>query len=173
MPEAKTKLIDGESFTISQPYVAGHALTEAESKALNQTRSENIGNNMRSVVKAAKEKRDAGDSSDFDALASEIAKYDAEYTFAMGGSGPSARKLDPIEREARNIANLIIKDHLAKTGRKITVAPEGLSKEEWDAKIEEQRELLMTRDDVVKLAKKQVTDKQKVIAGGLEGLGLS
>src|SRR5688572_6489425 len=105
MPEPKTKIIDGESFTISQPYEAGHACTDAEARALNQVRSENIGNNLRVMIKEAKEKRDAGDNSAYDGLAAAVADYDAKYTFSMGGGGGgTSRKMDPIEREARSLA---------------------------------------------------------------------
>lgn len=166
MPENKDKLIDGEKFSITQPYAEGHVVTAAEAKALNQTRSENIGNNLREAVKAAKAKRDAtdgtADPTDFNGLAALVAKYDAEYTFAMGGSGVSTRKLDPIEREAKKIADETIKAHLAKTGRKISVTPEGETDESWAEKIDAQRDKLMTADNVVKLAKKRVAERQKV-----------
>lgn len=165
MPENKDKLIDGEKFSITQPYAEGHVVTAAEAKALNQTRSENIGNNLREAVKAAKAKRDAAenpDDTDFIGLPSLVAKYDAEYTFAMGGSGVSTRKLDPIEREAKKIADETIKAHLAKTGRKISVTPEGETDESWAEKIDAQRDKLMTADNVVKLAKKRVAERQKV-----------
>lgn len=165
MPDNKDKLIDGEKFSITQPYAEGHVITAAEAKALNQTRSENIGNNLREAVKAAKLKRDAAtdaDPTDFNGLADMVAKYDAEYTFAMGGSGVSTRKLDPIEREAKKIADETIKAHLAKTGRKISVTPEGETDESWSEKIDAQRDKLMTADNVVKLAKKRVAERQKV-----------
>ena len=43
----KTISISGQAFDVSTPYAAGHTLTEAEAKVLNQTRAENIGNNFR------------------------------------------------------------------------------------------------------------------------------
>jgi hypothetical protein len=172
MSDQKTKLIAGESFLISQPYLEGHVLTAAEAKTLNQVRSENIGNNMRTQVKEALEARDGGDSSKYDALAAAVAKYDAEYTFAMGGSGVSTRRLDPIEREARAIATDLIRADLAAKGRKITQVPEGLTKDEWEAKLDTTRELLMAREDVLKAAKKRVADKEKLIAGDASELGL-
>ena len=46
----KSKIIDGLSFEISQPYAAGQTINEAEAKALNQVRSENIGNNLRTIA---------------------------------------------------------------------------------------------------------------------------
>lgn len=165
MPEPKIKLIDGESFNVSQPYAEGHVCTAAEGKALNQTRSENIGNNLREIVKAAKAKRDdpaAPDATDFNGLAELVAKYDAEYNFSMGGGGSGTRKLDPIEREAKKIADETIRAHLAKTGRKIGTTPEGDTDESWAEKIDAQREKLMVSDAVVKLAKKRVAERQKV-----------
>lgn len=167
---SKTKVINGESFEISQPYAEGHVMTAAEAKALNQTRSENIGNNLRSAVADAIKKRDEGDPTDFQGLAALVAKYDSEYTFALGGSGPSTRKLDPVEREARSIANDIIKADLAAKGRKLSQVPDGLTKEEWEAKVEAIREELMQRDNVLKLARDNVKKRKAVIDAGLEGL---
>lgn len=166
MSETKTKIIDGETFTISQPYSAGHTLTEAEAKALNQVRSENIGNNLRNAIKEAKEK---GDTS---GLAQLVADYDRDYTFALGGSGPSTRKLDPIERECRAIANEHIKADLAKKGRKISQVPEGLSEDEWKEKLEATREAIMAREAVIKLAKKRVKEKQGLLDEASEGFDL-
>lgn len=164
------KLIAGESFEISAPYAEGHVLTAAEAKALNQTRSENIGNNLRETVKDAIAKRDAGDPSAFNELPALVAKYDSEYNFSMGGSGVSTRKLDPVEREAKKIADETIRADLAKKGRKISDVPEGLTKEQWQEKLDTVREQLMAREDVVKLAKKRVAEKQKIAENGIEGL---
>lgn len=172
MPEPKTKIIDGESFTITQPYSEGHICTAAEAKALNQVRSENIGNNLRSAIKEARDKRDAGDTKDWDGLADLVAKYDSEYTFAMGGGGGGARKMDPIEREAYTLAKEYIKGHLAETGRKINVTPEGMTDDEWKEKVEANIERVAGSDEILKLAKKRVGEKQKIhgsLASLIEG----
>jgi hypothetical protein len=164
MAEAKTKIIDGESFQISQPYTAGHTLTEIEARVLNQVRSENIGNNLRSAIKDAKDKRDKGDSADFDKLADLVAQYDAEYTFATPGAGGSTRKLDPVEREALALAKDYVKADLAKKGRKVSQVPEGLTEDEWKAKLENAYETVAGREEIIKLAKQRVAQKQKVTA---------
>lgn len=171
MPETKTKIIDGESFEITWPYAAGHTLTDAEAKALNQVRSENIGNNLRSAVKEAKEKAEKGDATAMAELRTAVAEYDREYTFALGGT--PARKLDPVEREARNIANEYIKADLAKKGRKISQVPEGLTKEQWEEKLEANREKLMANETILKAARKRVAEKQKIVDGDLEQLELA
>lgn len=171
MPEMKTKLIAGQAFEITAPYAEGHVCTAAEAKALNQTRAENIGNNLRDSVKEALAKAET-DANALTELAALVQKYDAEYTFALGGGGVSKRTLDPVEREARSIANDIIKADLAKKGRKVSQVPEGLSKDEWEAKLDDVRETLMARDDVLAAAKKRVKEKQKIADSGVEGLGL-
>ena len=55
MAESKTINIYDEEFTVSTPYAEGHVITAAEAKALNQVRAENIANNFRAKIKAAKE----------------------------------------------------------------------------------------------------------------------
>jgi len=150
----KTKLIAGIAFVLSQPYAAGHIVTDAEAKALNQVRSENIGNNVREKVK---ELAAAGDEAAAHAL---VAEKDAEYVFNFSAVS-AARKLDPEEAEARKIAKDLIKAHLAENGRKLTVAPEGTTKEEWEEKIDAEIDRIAATPEVLKVAKKNVADKKK------------
>lgn len=165
MAGTKSKLICGTAFEITQPYDAGHVLTEAEAKTLNQVRSENIGNNLRDKIKELLEKGDTQGAVDL------VAEKDMYYVFTLTSSGGgTSRKLDPVEREARAIAKDIIKAHLDKTGRKINKAPDGETAESWAEKIESHIEAQMAREEVLKEAKKRVASKQKVIDAGLESL---
>lgn len=152
--DMKTKVIAGVSFEISEPFNAGDVLTEATAKALNQLRSENIGNNVREKVK---ELTEAGKIDEAKAL---VAEKDAGYEFTLASVAASA-KLDPYEREARSLAKEIVKTLLAAKGLKINVAPEGTSKEDWDAKIEANIEKVAAKEDVIKEAKKTVDAKKK------------
>lgn len=170
MPEAKSKIIMGETFQVSQPYSAGHVLTEVEAKVLNQVRAENIGNNLRDQVKEALEAKEKGDTSKYDALGDLVAKYDAEYTFSMGGGG-GATRLDPVEREAKSLAEAYVRDDLRKKGRKWAQVPEGMSEEDWVAKRTAVVEQIMVRDDIVALAKKRIKEKSKV-ADAVAGMEL-
>lgn len=148
----KTKDIAGVSFELSTPYVAGHAITEAEAKALNQVRLENIGNNVRAKVK---ELIDAGN----EAAARElVATKDAEYVFTLASVAASA-KLSPEEKEARSMARDILRSKLAEAGKKINVAPEGVTQEEWDAKMEANLEKIANDPAIVKAAKKAVAER--------------
>lgn len=154
MADTKSKMISGVSFEISQPYLAGAVLNEAEAKTLNQVRSENIGNNVREAVKKLLE---AGDTAGATAL---VSKKDASYVFTLATVG-ATKTLDPVEREARALAKDIIKTHLAATGRKISVVPEGETKESWEEKIEANIEKIATSDNVLKAAKQAVDQKKK------------
>lgn len=149
------KTIDGIEFDITLPYAEGHTVNAAEAKALNQVRAENIGNNTRAKIK---EMKTAGKSED--EIKAYVAKVDAEYVLTLAGVS-AARKLDPVEREAIKIARELLKAHLGESGRKITVAPEGMTKEEWEDKVSAEVERIAGLDDVVKAAKKNVEAKQK------------
>jgi hypothetical protein len=158
-------MINGVSFEISQPYAEGHACTAAEAKALNQTRAENIGNNLRAKLKEMAE-ADSGEA-DMQAV---VAAFDAEYVFTLTRVS-AARKLDPVEREAIKIAKELLKAHLAESGRKLTVAPEGLSEEDWEEKIEAELDRLSNLEAVVKEAKKNVAAKSKQAETLLSAVG--
>lgn len=158
-------MIQGEKFEVSQPYAAGHVLTEVEAKVLNQTRSENIRNNLAKLVKDAKGEADALNPDQHAELQAKIAEYDAEYTFSTPGTGgTAARRLDPVEREARTIAREAIKAKLAAEGRKLKdVDPE---------KLEAAIEHVASQENTLKIAKKRVAERQKAQSELLDGLEL-
>lgn len=163
----KTKIIDEMSFELTWPYEAGQTINEAEAKALNQVRSENIGNNLRRMVKEAKE---AGKSQE--EISAAVAKYDQEYVFTMASAGGGGRKMDPIEREARNLAKDVLKVYLAQTGRKLTVAPDGETQESWDEKVEAEIDRIASLEETLKEAKKNVAAKSKRTEALAQSIGL-
>lgn len=94
----------GYTFTLSAPYAEGHSLTSAEAQALNDLRTENIGNNFRSRVNEQIGRLAPGEllpQNILDGLIAELAVYDAAYQFAEK-SGRS--KLGDIEREIQAVA---------------------------------------------------------------------
>ncbi len=107
-----TITIASETFTIPQPYVAGHALTANEASAFNQLFAENIRNNMASRAKTLKE----ADSYDHDVFQGAVDDYTAEYEFGVrtGGGGRSG---DPIQVEAMNIARDLVRQAISKAGK--------------------------------------------------------
>lgn len=147
MSATKTVSIYDNDFTISAPYVEGHTINAAEAKSLNQTRAENIANNFRKSVKTALE-----NGGDLSAIRSEMAKYDAEYVFSM----TSVRApVDPVEKEAYNLAKRAIIDYLKEEGkgRKLKdIDPE---------KLEVQIDALMADPVIIDEAKKAVKAANK------------
>ena len=168
----KTIVIQGLDFQISWPFTAGHVCTEAEAKALNQTRKENLANNFAKRVKDAKaldEKN--GNTTEVSSLAAEFAKLDAEYEFTLANVSAAAR-LSPVDREARSMAKAAIVANLASKGRKLSDIPAGLTKDEWEAKVASRIEEIAAQDNVIAAAKKQVAAKEKAISAVSLDLGL-
>lgn len=173
MPEARPKVIDGISFLIRQPYEAGHVLTEIEAKVLNQTRSENVGNNVRQTVKdmkAGEGKFEQAGPQDEAAIIAFVTEFDAEYEFKSVSEGGRTSR-DPYETEARKIAKELIKTSLAAKGRKLTDVPEGSTEEEWKDKLESEIDRIANSDKVLAAAKKNVDAKRKQSESLLESVG--
>lgn len=159
--------IQGVVFNVSQPYAEGHVVTEAEAKALNQTRSENVRNNMSKAVKDAKTVAGEGNPLSEDVLTSlgqAVSEYDKAYIFTLASVGGGRKSRDPIEVEATKIARAAIMGKLKEQGKKLA----DVDKDALDAKIAEVAEL----PAVVKAAKKAVAARNNMAADALENLEL-
>lgn len=147
--------IDGVPFELTDTYAEGHSCTALEAAALNQTRAENLGNNFRKTVKDAKD--EAGNISDakLAELQAEFAKKADEYVFSAGGG----RTTDPVEKEARILAQSIVDGKIAEKGmsKKDFLAS---YKDKYDAKVAE----LMGNENVRKRAEKIVKERQNAAA---------
>ncbi|MCB1838493.1 MAG: hypothetical protein KDH99_12825, partial [Alcanivoracaceae bacterium] len=84
---SKTISILGVEVEISTPYAEGHTISEAEAKALNQTRAENIGNNFRKRIKDSKEGVEGAEP--MEKILADLAAYDASYVFTLAAAGGS------------------------------------------------------------------------------------
>jgi len=123
--------IQGHVFSVATPYAEGHVVTEAEAKALNQTRSEAVRNNMASVIKAANTA--AGTTTDAEGkevqnplsdeaaaeLVAAVSEYDANYQFTLASVGGGRKTTDPVEAEALRLARSAITAQLKTAGRKV------------------------------------------------------
>lgn len=137
-------------FSVGQPYTEGHRCTAEEARALNQTRAENIGNNIRAKVQATIEGTEgAMNPSD---LAKFVAEYDAKYVFTAPASGGGVT-LSPEEREARKIATGLVNQHITKTGRKVADVKKA-DPEKYAAQVAR----IADSDQVKNLARKRVAE---------------
>ena len=105
--------IQGVVVEVSAPYAEGHTVNGREANALNQVRSENVGNNLRTRIKEA---QSAG--AEQSAIQAIVTEYDKTYDLATAPV-PTTR-LDPVQKEARDLARARIRDGLAAQGRKIS-----------------------------------------------------
>ena len=80
--------------------------------------------------------------------------------YSMGGGGAS--RLDPVEREAKTLAESYVREDLRKKGRKWNQVPDGMTEEQWIEKRSSVVEQLMTSEGILKLAKQRVQQKTKV-----------
>lgn len=163
--EQKEITIQGVAFNVNMPYAEGHTVTEAEAKALNQTRSENIRNNMAKAVKAAKaEHGDVLPDEVLTSLAQAVKEYDDGYVFTLASVGGGRKTMDPVEKEANKIARTAITGKLKELGKKVSdIDPDKLK-----AKIAE----VAATDAVQKAAKKAIKDREALAAESLENLEL-
>lgn len=150
-------------FEVSQPYSAGHTLTDAEAKALNQVRRENLGNNFRGTVKKAQEEAAAaGKELDVSALQSQFADLDTKYVFTIREVNATA-KMDPVEREARNLVKAALRAHFASLDPAQKFSD--LSEEDQEKLIE----INVANPDVQKAAKTIVKQKSSIGSINLGG----
>jgi hypothetical protein len=160
--------IAGQTFVILQPYLAGHTVTEAEARALNQVRAENVRNNMASKVKAAYEGTAKEGEPTVDEIAAFVAEYDAAYEFTLASVGGGKRPTDPVEVEALRMARGYFADFCA--GKKLTVKAvrEKIGEDAYEAKIAE----IAAREETQKEAKRRVKVRQASAENAMGDLDL-
>jgi hypothetical protein len=171
MPETRPKVINGLSFDILQPYEAGHVLTAIEARVLNQTRAENIGNNVRARIKEMQEGDPAASppvpASTEAEIRAYVTEFDTDYVFKTAGEG-SRTSRDPYETEARKLARDLLREKLAEDGRKLTAAPAGndndgnpWTDDSWKEYIDLKVDEVASMPAVLAAAKKNVDAKRK------------
>lgn len=172
--------IQGEVFSVPQPYGEGHTLTANEAAALNQVLAENLRNNFASRVAKAKEAADPKPNAEGvvaaavpfnkDGLQTELDAYAAEYKF---GERRAARApVDPVEAEAFNLAKEAILARLKDKGKKLKDinAGEGRTPNDWLA---DNAKALVEKDEKYrKIAKQRIEARRKAVSdeGVLDGI---
>lgn len=161
MPDSKTKeiMIQGVLVTVSQPYEAGHTITEAEARALNQTRAENIGNNVRGKVKEMLESENGNVEKVAKPVQELVAQKDAEYEFTLasvGGGGSS--RLDPLTKECRSIARDFVHRKIKESGKTLKEYKEANGDDSINEKIMEVAE----NPKIVEVAKKNLKQREQL-----------
>lgn len=158
----KAITVQGIEVEVAQPYEAGHVITDAEAKALNQVRAENIRNNTASLVKKAKGDAEEVPAEVLPALIAEIQAYDAAYVFTLASVGGGRKAVDPVEVEANRMARSAITAKLKADGRKI----KDVDADKLAAAIAK----LAASDNILKAAKAAVKQRNSAADEALSGL---
>lgn len=167
----RTITIAGAEFEVTAPFAKGHTCTEAEAKALNQTRAENIRNNMAKFVRDAKDEDDSIPAKAMKELVEKVTTYDAEYQFTLANAGGRSA-IDPIEKEATKIAREGINVALQEAGKKLADYRGAGANEELKATYENAIATRAASDEVIALAKSRIEERKTAAAGALDSLGL-
>lgn len=165
MAETKEVTIHDVTIALKAPYQEGHVLSAIEAKVLNQTRCENVGNNFRKRIKAALDGvpvKEGGEVETLDAVLAALAEYDATYEFST--PSPGREPVDPVEREARNLAKDAIRKALAARGQKL----KDIDEEKLEAAIEKHA----ASESIRKEAERRVKAAKKQAESVMEELGI-
>ena len=154
---SKTITIQGVVVEVGQPYTEGHKLTEAEAKALNQVRAENIGNNCRKAIKELLDDADGDASAVTKAAQKMVSTRDKDYVFTLASSVGRAT-LDPLTKECRSVASEFLMLKLKESGitKKQYLADNG--EDAFKEKVAE----IMENEQVVAHAKKRLAEREKL-----------
>lgn len=150
--------VQGIVVAVSAPYVAGHTITEAEAKALNQVRAENIGNNVRKQVTELIEAnggKDAISEETKKAAQALVAEKDASYVFTMASVGGGRESLDPLTKECRSVARSFLTGKLKEAGMTQKAYDEKNGEDAFASKVIE----LADHPEIVKVAKKNLSTR--------------
>ena len=104
--------IQGLYFEVSEPYKEGHTINTHEATALNQTRCENIGNNVRSEIRKVIGDRPTSEvtAKELDKLQKLVTQADNAYNFA------TSRSKDPLTLKTMALAKSTLKLKLNSAG---------------------------------------------------------
>ena len=152
---SKTISILGVEVEISTPYAEGHTISEAEAKALNQTRAENIGNNFRKRIKDSKEGVEGAEP--MEKILADLAAYDASYVFTLAAAGGSRSTMTPLEKESNRVAKQWLVAKLKEAGSSLKKYAEEHGEDYVKAKVAE----VAATDAIQAQAKKNLAAAQK------------
>lgn len=159
MADQKTMTVQGVSVEVTQPYEAGHTITDAEARALNQVRAENIGNNLRKQIKDMVEAEGATPESVQAAAQKIVSAYDAEYEFTLASvGGGSTARLDPLTKECRAIARNFIARKLKEQG----ISQKDYLEKNGEDAIKSKVIELADNPKIVEAAKKAIAEREKM-----------
>lgn len=144
--------IQKHTFEVREPYAEGHVCSEAEAKALNQTRHENIRNNMARKIKDTLNGAEALNEEQMADISAQVAEYDASYEFTLASVGGARKTKDPIDVEAGKIARAHVNAKIKEAGHTLAdfkATDEGKAK--YDAAVEKVMGMDAVREEAARI----------------------
>jgi hypothetical protein len=135
-PAVKQIQVAGHVVEVSTPYAEGHVCTGPEAAALNQTRAENIGNNVRLRIKAILEDEELSEDEKNSAIAELVAEVDSKYVFAARVAASRAT-LTPVQKIALQTARGVVNGAIQDAGKTVKAWKEENGEDAYAAKVEE------------------------------------
>lgn len=161
--------IQKHAFTVTAPYAEGHTITEAEAAALNQTRHENIRNNMARKIKDMLGDAETLTEEQMAEMVETVAEYDASYEFTLASVGGARKTKDPIDVEAGKIARAHVNAKIKEAGHTLT---DFKSTDEGKAKYDAAVEKVMAMEAVQAEAKRIVEQRTAMAQAGMDELDI-
>lgn len=158
--------VQGIVVSVAAPYQAGHTITEAEAKALNQVRAENIANNVRKAITEMIEAAGGKDAITEEVKAQAqalVSEKDAGYEFTLASVGGGREPVDPLTKECRAVAKAFLSAKLKEKGLTQKSYAEQNGEDAFMSKVVE----LADHPEIVKVAKKNLETRE-----GLASIGL-
>jgi len=120
----------GATINVPDAYAAGHALTEKEAAALNTLRTELISHRVRAAVFGELHKGDTASPEQTEAAQAKANEIANTFEFGAGRVAGEPRVVDPVEKEARDIAKRQVMAKVAQAGLKVGKKAAGETPEE-------------------------------------------
>lgn len=156
---AKEITVQGIVVSVATPYAAGHVITEAEAKALNQVRAENIGNNVRKaimdLIESAGGKEALTDEHKAEAQRI-VSEKDATYEFTLASVGGGREPVDPLTKECRAVAKSFLSAKLKEKNMTQKQYAEQNGEDAFMSRVIE----LADHPEIVKVAKKNLATRE-------------
>ncbi len=151
--------VQGVVVTVAAPYAPGHQITEAEAKALNQVRAENIANNVRKtvteIINAAGGAEALTDEHKAQIQAA-VSERDATYEFTLASVGGGREPIDPLTKECRAVAKAFLAGKLKEKGITQKQYAEQNGEDAFMSKVIE----IADHPEIVKVAKKNLATRE-------------
>lgn len=151
--------VQGIVVSVSAPYIVGHQITDAEAKALNQVRAENVANNVRKgvqeIIEAAGGKEALTEEHRAAAQAL-VASKDAGYEFTLASVGGGREPIDPLVKECRAVAKAFLTAKLKEKGMTQKQYAEANGEDAFMSKVIE----LADHPEIGKVAKKNLATRE-------------